>query len=489
MEEILWRIDANPTEAGKLEDGEISESDTESPARKASRMRRSAVAPDSTALSTISPNGTADPSSIQSNGSGSPSTYSPPSAHSPSSAHSPPSTHSTLNGNDLTYPANDLYPANPIMPYQPNPNKPAKKKPFKKKTNTFNYASLSEEELQTQLRLVHKQLQYMESNPPPPMDPNSPPSSLPPAIPPVNLLSNTTADLLSSLPTNLLASNPPPAIPPPNFSLSGNQSSPFPSFGQQQANQQFPKSQPNQSNNSQPFVFQQPIGRPPQANPKAAKKFRPPNQQVNFNFGDNNMNLHELKKLFNQLKKVIIQNSRPKPNYPNAFNKFKNNQRRFPDDPNADAPDSLPNVNPNHPSGTLPNQFICGYKRKMIDKNNNPMKRPNKKHPAFASTYNQTGAGPNGFQPNANQPAFTGAFSPVITSDLFGAPNQFKHNNPNFNKNRRRHANQVCKYFLLGSCHKGDHCEFRHTKDKNAKINELCKFYVQNACDKGKCLR
>lgn len=466
MEECLWRIDVNPTELSKLEDGEISESDNES--RNGSKTNRPGAVPNSTA-STSGPTG---------EGGGDPSSSSGQS-----------------NSNDQTDSGQLIN--------KPNVSRPVKKKPFKKKANfsSFNYSNLSEEELQNQFRLVHQKLQFMESSPQ--LNSNSQPADLLAGLP-VNLPSSSPNSLSDGLPTNLQTSGPVPANQP-MMNLPSNLSNAFPTFVKQQTNQHVSKKpHPNQQ-----FVFQQPTNRPPPFNPKGNKKFKPPNQQqlfYNYNCIDNNLNMNDLKKLFNQLKKLIMANSKPKPNQQNKnFNKNAN-QRRFQTDSLGDpAGTNQSNVNANN---NQPHMF-AGQKRKLIDKNGNPMKRPNnknfnnpintnnknfynsintnnnngtKKHPVFASTYNQPGT-------PMNQPAFTSSFSPVITSDLFGATNQFKHNqNFNNNKNRRRPLNQVCKYFLLGSCHKGDHCEFRHAKDKNTKINELCKFYIQNACDKGKSI-
>lgn len=41
---------------------------------------------------------------------------------------------------------------------------------------------------------------------------------------------------------------------------------------------------------------------------------------------------------------------------------------------------------------------------------------------------------------------------------------------------------QVCKYFLKGTCHRGENCSYFHPKDGRTVV---CKHYLRGLCSKG----
>lgn len=204
-------------------------------------------------------------------------------------------------------------------------------------------------------------------------------------------------------------------------------------------------------------------------NMKVTKKF---NKSNHLAINDE-MSLSEIKKMFNELKKIIIINSKSK-------NKKFNSNKKF-------------NQNKNNKNANFQNSN-ANKKRKLKNKNNsNKRMKVNAKLANPNVTPNcQLNISANSNQSNL-QPTTSSFNAPVITSDLFSATNQFDKNlNFKGNKKRKQSTNkspssnsQICKYFKFGSCNKGDKCEFIHTMDNSMKIYELCKFYVQNACDKG----
>ena len=167
-----------------------------------------------------------------------------------------------------------------------------------------------------------------------------------------------------------------------------------------------------------------------------------PNQQF-VNADGSELSMTEIKKMFNQLKKIVIANSRRKFNNNNRNKNFRN--KKFDKNDNRDGKNKR--------------------KRRMNDDNSNKRIK-------------------NQIRSINNQPNQQMTFNPVITSDLFNVTNQFNQNQ-NIRSNQKRRKNlkqptgQLCKFFFAGSCAKGSNCEFVHSNDKDLKLSELCKFYVQ----------
>ena len=195
-----------------------------------------------------------------------------------------------------------------------------------------------------------------------------------------------------------------------------------------------------------------------------------PNQQPFPVFDQQSINptdLAKLKKMFYEMKKIIMKNVKSKNNKNVKFG-----NKKF-------------TIQQGKAGNQQANNTKNDKKRKLIDKNN-PNKRMNNGNPANQQQirgYKQQIIN-NNMNINLTQPDDNGTFNPVITSDLFPSTNQTT-------KQRKAKSNgqQVCRYFFSGNCTKGDKCEFIHTKEKSFKVKELCKFYVQGACDKGaKCI-
>ncbi|KAI8771855.1 E3 ubiquitin-protein ligase makorin-1 [Biomphalaria glabrata] len=61
---------------------------------------------------------------------------------------------------------------------------------------------------------------------------------------------------------------------------------------------------------------------------------------------------------------------------------------------------------------------------------------------------------------------------------------------PNYRKNydSRPKYNQVCRYFLHGSCNKGRECQFSHDKSRAVPMDTVCRYYLYGRCSYGdKC--